>query len=152
MAWPERGIRPAGLLAVRVLWADDRDDRLLRFAFLLLLSWAFGIDLINWPYAIAFVPEAFGAGMLGSLFALLVGDWRFGFGPADRMQRGLPFGRRRDVRVLPGYAMLENVPFSFRHITLYWRLRGLRAVWRGKTTWEEFAQVGFRTETEGARG
>jgi hypothetical protein len=54
--------------------------------------------------------------------------------------------------VLLGHAVLENVPFSFRHITLYWRLRGLLDASRGKTTWEEIARVGFRTETEAARG
>ena len=123
------------------------------FAFLLLLQWAFDIHLINWPYAIAFFLAAFGYGMLVNLFAVLVGAWRFRFGLADRLQRGLlPFGRRRDVLVLLGYAILENVPFSFRHITLYWRLRGLFDAWRGKTTWEKFARVGFRTETEGVRG
>ncbi len=58
----------------------------------------------------------------------------------------------RDVRVLLGHAVLENVPFSFRHITLYWRLRGLLDASRGKTTWEEIAREGFRTETEAARG
>jgi len=123
------------------------------FSFLLLLQWVFDIHLINWPYAIAFFLAAFGYGMLVNLFAVLVGAWRFRFGLADRLQRGLlPFSRRRDVLVLLGYAILENVPFSFRHITLYWRLRGLFDAWRGKTTWEKFARVGFRTETEAARG
>ena len=45
--------------------------------------------------------------------------------------------------ILLGYAVLEN--FGYRQLTLYWRLRGLWDAWRGKTGWEKFARVGFRT-------
>lgn len=122
------------------------------FLFLVMMQWVFDIRLVNWPYAVAFFLASFGYGMLVNLFAVLVGAWRFRFGLADRLQRGLlPFSRRRDVLVLLGYAILENVPFSFRHITLYWRMRGLLDAWRGKTTWEKFARVGFRTEAEASR-
>ena len=61
-------------------------------------------------------------------------------------------GFRRDVLGLLGYGIVANVPVGFRHVTLCWRLRGLLDAWRGKTTWEKFARVGFRTETEAARG
>jgi hypothetical protein len=72
-------------------------------------------------------------------------------GLADRCSAAMPFSRRRDV-LAPGLRHPGKRPFSFRHITLYWRLRGLFDAWRGKTTWEKFARVGFRTETEAARG
>jgi hypothetical protein len=81
---------------------------------------------------------------------VLVGAWRFRFGLADRMQRGLlPFNRRRDVLVLAGYAIIEN--FFWRQLTLYWRLRGLWDAWRGKRSWEKFARLGFQKEVESAR-
>jgi hypothetical protein len=68
-----------------------------------------------------------------------------------RLQRGLlPFSRRRDVLILLAYAVLEN--FSYRQLTLYWRLRGLFGAWRGKTRREEFARVGFREGVARAHG
>lgn len=114
----------------------------------LILEYVLGINFLNEAYAVAFFLASLGYGILVNLFAVLVGAWRFRFGLADRLQRGLlPFSRKRDVLILLLYAVLENLPFSFRHITLYWRMRGLWDAWRGKTTWEKFARVGFRTET-----
>ena len=82
--------------------------------------------------------------MLVNVLAVLVGVWRFRLGLADRMQRGLlPFTRRRDVLILLGYAVLENL--GYRQLTLYWRLRG-------KTGWEKFARVGFREGVAPAHG
>jgi cellulose synthase/poly-beta-1,6-N-acetylglucosamine synthase-like glycosyltransferase len=102
-----------------------------------------GVRLINYPYLWAFLLASLGYGILVNVFAVLVGAWRFRFGLADRLQRGLlPFNRRRDVLLLLGYAVIEN--FGFRQLTLYWRLRGLWDAWRGKTGWEKFARVGFR--------
>jgi hypothetical protein len=114
----------------------------------LILEYVLGINFLNEAYAVAFFLASLGYGILVNLFAVLTGAWRFRFGLADRLQRGLlPFSRKRDVLILLLYAVLENLPFSFRHITLYWRMRGLWDAWRGKTTWEKFARVGFRTET-----
>lgn len=110
-------------------------------------------NFLNEAYAVAFFLASLGYGILVNLMAVLVGAWRFRFGLADRLQRGLlPFSRRRDVLILLVYAVLENIPFSYRHWTLYWRMRGLWDAWRGKTTWEKFARVGFRTAPGTASG
>jgi hypothetical protein len=85
-----------------------------------------------------------------NVFAVLVGAWRFRYGLADRLQRGLlPFNRKRDVLILLGYSVLEN--FFWRPMTLYWRLRGLWDAWRGKSGWEKFARQGFQKHPESAR-
>lgn len=113
--------------------------------FFVLLDLVLGIRLINYNYFWAFLLASMGYGVLVNVFAVLVGAWRFRFGLADRLQRGLlPFNRRRDVILLLLYAVMEN--FGFRQLTLYWRLRGLWDAWRGKTDWEKFARVGFRAE------
>lgn len=120
---------------------------LLTFIF---LDWGLGIPVLNERYAIAFLLASLGWGTLVNVFAVLVGAWRFRFGLADTMQRGLlPFKRRREVLILLGYAMLENL--FWRQLTLYWRLRGLVDAWRGKKTWEKFARVGFQKQAEAAR-
>jgi len=107
--------------------------------------------LISYPFLWAFLLASLGYGMAVNLFAVLVGAWRFRFGLADRLQRGLlPFGRRRDVLILLLYALMENL--GYRQLTLYWRLRGLLDAWRGKTGWEKFARVGFREGVVPAHG
>ncbi|MGH7657813.1 MAG: glycosyltransferase family 2 protein, partial [Gemmatimonadales bacterium] len=119
----------------------------------LLLQVIFQRDFLNESYAVAFFLASLGYGILVNLFAVLVGAWRFRFGLADRLQRGLlPFSRRRDVLILLLYAVAENIPFMFRHWTLVWRMRGLWDAWRGKTTWEKFERMGFRTEKDLAHG
>ena len=116
----------------------------------LLLEQFFHERFLNRDYAAAFLLASLGWGILVNLFAVLVGAWRFRFGLADRLQRGLlPFNRRRDVLILMAYAVLEN--FGFRQLTLYWRLRGLWDAWRGKRGWEKFARVGFTKEPEAQR-
>jgi hypothetical protein len=111
----------------------------------LVLEWVLDQPFLSHDYAAAFVLAAFGWGILVNLFAVLVGAWRFRFGLADRLQRGLlPFNRRRDVLILLLYAVLDN--FGYRQMTLYWRLRGLWDAWRGKSGWEKFARVGFQKE------
>jgi hypothetical protein len=108
-------------------------------------------QFINYDYLFAFLLASLGYGILVNIFAVLVGAWRFRFGLADRLQRGLlPFSRRRDVLILLLYAVLEN--FGYRQLTLYWRLRGLWDAWRGKTGWEKFARVGFREGVSPAHG
>lgn len=119
----------------------------------LLLQIIFQRDFLNESYAVAFFLASLGYGILVNLFAVLVGAWRFRFGLADRLQRGLlPFNRRRDVLILLLYAVAENIPFMFRHWTLVWRMRGLWDAWRGKTTWEKFERMGFRTEKDMVHG
>jgi cellulose synthase/poly-beta-1,6-N-acetylglucosamine synthase-like glycosyltransferase len=116
----------------------------------LIMEKLFDQQFLNHDYAAAFLLASFGWGILVNLFAVLVGAWRFRFGLADRLQRGLlPFNRRRDVLILLLYAVLEN--FGFRQLTLYWRLRGLWDAWRGKNTWEKFARVGFQKQAEVVR-
>jgi cellulose synthase/poly-beta-1,6-N-acetylglucosamine synthase-like glycosyltransferase len=109
-----------------------------------------GTRLLNEQYAVAFLLASLGWGTLVNVFAVLVGAWRFRYGLADRLQRGLlPFNRRRDVLILLGYAVLEN--FFWRYLTLYWRLRGLWDAWRGKSGWEKFARQGFQKHPEATR-
>jgi cellulose synthase/poly-beta-1,6-N-acetylglucosamine synthase-like glycosyltransferase len=109
-----------------------------------------GVPLLNEQYAVAFLLASLGWGTLVNVFAVLVGAWRFRYGLADRLQRGLlPFNRRRDVLILLGYAVLEN--FFWRYLTLYWRLRGLWDAWRGKSGWEKFARQGFQKHPEAER-
>jgi cellulose synthase/poly-beta-1,6-N-acetylglucosamine synthase-like glycosyltransferase len=111
--------------------------------FLLVMEKVLGHRFLAYDYLWAFVLASLGYGILVNLMAVLVGAWRFRFGLADRLQRGLlPFRQRRDVVILLLYAVLENL--GFRQLTLYWRLRGLWDAWRGKTGWEKFARVGFR--------
>jgi cellulose synthase/poly-beta-1,6-N-acetylglucosamine synthase-like glycosyltransferase len=111
--------------------------------FLYAMEHMLGYRFINYDYLWAFLLASLGYGMLVNVFAVLVGGWRFRFGLADRLQRGLlPFTRRSDVLILLVYAVLEN--FGYRQLTLYWRIRGLWDAWRGKTGWEKFARVGFR--------
>jgi cellulose synthase/poly-beta-1,6-N-acetylglucosamine synthase-like glycosyltransferase len=115
-----------------------------------ILELGFGIPVMNWPYFVAFLLASLGWGTLVNVFAVLVGAWRFRYGLADRLQRGLlPFSRRRDVLILLGYAVLEN--FFWRWLTLYWRLRGLYDAWRGKRGWEKFARQGFQKHPEAVR-
>jgi cellulose synthase/poly-beta-1,6-N-acetylglucosamine synthase-like glycosyltransferase len=110
----------------------------------------FGIPILNEQYAVAFLLASLGWGTLVNVFAVLVGAWRFRYGLADRLQRGLlPFNRKRDVLILLGYAVLEN--FFWRPLTLYWRLRGLWDAWRGKSGWEKFARQGFQKHPETVR-
>jgi cellulose synthase/poly-beta-1,6-N-acetylglucosamine synthase-like glycosyltransferase len=112
-----------------------------------LLELLLGHQFINYQYFWAFLLVSLGYGILVNVFAVLVGAWRFRFGLADRLQRGLlPFSRRRDVGILLAYAVLENL--GFRQLTLWWRLRGLWDAWRGKTGWEKFARVGFQVEEQ----
>jgi cellulose synthase/poly-beta-1,6-N-acetylglucosamine synthase-like glycosyltransferase len=109
-----------------------------------------GVPLLNEQYAVAFLLASLGWGTLVNVLAVLVGAWRFRYGLADRLQRGLlPFNRRRDVLILLGYAVLEN--FFWRYLTLYWRLRGLWDAWRGKSGWEKFARQGFQKHPEAER-
>lgn len=116
----------------------------------LIMEWAFQIPILNEQYAVAFLLASLGWGTLVNVFAVLVGAWRFRYGLADRLQRGLlPFDRRRDVLILLGYAVLEN--FFWRPLTLYWRLRGLWDAWRGKSGWEKFARQGFQKHPEAQR-
>ena len=118
---------------------------------LFILDVTLHVHVLNYRFFWAFLLAALGYGILVNIFAVLVGAWRFRFGLADRLQRGLlPFSRRRDVFLLLGYAVLEN--FGFRQLTLYWRLRGLWDAWRGKTDWEKFARVGFRAEEAPSHG
>jgi len=112
-------------------------------ALFFLMEKLLGHQFINYPYFWAFILASVGYGILVNVCAVLVGAWRFRFGLADRLQRGLlPFDRRRDVLLLLAYAVLENL--GFRQLTLWWRVRGLWDAWRGKTGWEKFARVGFR--------
>ena len=119
--------------------------------FFLLAEHYLGFRFLNRDYAWAFFLVSLGAGMLVNVFAVLVGAWRFRFGLADRLQRGLlPFSRRRDVFILLAYAIMENL--GFRQLTVYWRLRGLWDAWRGKTDWEKFHRMGFAPREVTARG
>ena len=116
----------------------------------LIMELIFQIRILNEQYAVAFLLASLGWGTLVNVFAVLVGAWRFRYGLADRLQRGLlPFTRKRDVLTLLGYAVLEN--FFWRFLTLYWRLRGLWDAWRGKSGWEKFARQGFQKHPEAVR-
>jgi hypothetical protein len=111
--------------------------------FLFVTEQALHQPLMSHQFFLAFLLASIGYGTLVNILAVLVGAWRFRYGLADRLHRGLlPFGRRREVLILLAYAVLEN--FGYRQLTLYWRLRGLWDAWRGKTGWEKFARVGFR--------
>ena len=115
-----------------------------------ILERIFGVQILNEQYAVAFLLASLGWGTLVNVFAVLVGAWRFRYGLADRLQRGLlPFSQRREVLILLGYAVLEN--FFWRLLTLYWRLRGLYDAWRGKQGWEKFARQGFQKHPEAVR-
>lgn len=119
--------------------------------FLVAMEKVLRVPLLNYDYLLAFLLASIGYGILVNVFAVLVGAWRFRYGLADRLQRGLlPFSSRREIFILLGYAVLEN--FGYRQLTLYWRLRGLWDAWRGKKGWEKFARVGFRAGTAPAHG
>ena len=112
--------------------------------FLLVTERLVHYPLVNYAYLWGFLLASLGYGILVNVMAVLVAAWRFRSGLADRTQRLLlPFGRRREVLILLAYAVLEN--FGYRQMTLYWRLRGLWDAWRGRTGWEKFARVGFRS-------
>ena len=145
-----------GWFALPVFWLFEYYGPIIELAgyafllFFLLLDWLAGIQLLNYAYAAAFFLVSLGYGILVNVFGVLVGAWRFRYGMADRLQAGLlPFTRRRDIFTLLFYAVLESLPFSYRHLTLYWRMRGLVDAWRGKKSWEKFGRVGFRTAEEG---
>jgi cellulose synthase/poly-beta-1,6-N-acetylglucosamine synthase-like glycosyltransferase len=119
--------------------------------FLLIMELVLERPFVDYDYLWAFLLASLGYGILVNIFAVLVGVWRFRYGLADRLQRRLlPFGRRSEVLLLLGYAVLEN--FGYRQLTLLWRLRGLWDAWRGKTGWEKFARVGFRSGPAPAHG
>jgi cellulose synthase/poly-beta-1,6-N-acetylglucosamine synthase-like glycosyltransferase len=120
-------------------------------AFLFIMQWLLGQQLISYEYLLAFLLASLGYGVLVNLLSVLVGAWRFRYGLADRLQRRLlPFSQRREVLILLLYAVLEN--FGYRQLTVYWRLRGLWDAWRGKTGWEKFGRVGFRPGEATAHG
>ena len=138
-----------GTFALPAFWAFEYWGpltELVGYIFLagaLLVGPLVGRQIINPQYLGAFFMAAFAYAILVNLLAVLVGAWRFRYGVADRLQRGLlPFTRRRDVLTMALYAALE--PLGWRQLTLYWRLRGQFDAWRGKRSWEKFARVGFR--------
>jgi cellulose synthase/poly-beta-1,6-N-acetylglucosamine synthase-like glycosyltransferase len=146
-----------GWFALPAFWLFEYWGPLIELAgyafliFFLLLDWLAGIQLLNYAYAAAFFLVSLGYGILVNIFGVLVGAWRFRYGLADRLQAGLlPFSRKREVFILLLYAVLEMLPFSYRHLTLYWRMRGLVDAWRGKKSWEKFGRVGFREAEAGS--
>ncbi|MGH7512368.1 MAG: glycosyltransferase family 2 protein [Gemmatimonadales bacterium] len=146
-----------GWFALPAFWIFEYLGPLVEVGGYLLLLFLFavgrllGYQFINYRFLWAFLLASLGYGVAVNVLAVLVGAWRFRFGLADRLQRGLlPFSRRRDVLTLLLYAVLEN--FGYRQLTLYWRLRGLWDAWRGKTGWEKFARVGFREGVAPAHG
>lgn len=146
-----------GWFALPVFWLFEYYGPLVEVAgyacvlFLLLMEMVLVQPVISHEYLWAFLLVSLGYGILVNVLAVLVGAWRFRYGLADRLQRGLlPFSRRREIFILLAYAILEN--FGYRQLTLYWRLRGLWDAWRGKTGWEKFARVGFRPDEASARG
>ena len=146
-----------GWFALPTFWLFEYWGPLIELAgyaflvFFLLLDWLAGIQLLNYAYAAAFFLVSLGYGILVNVFGVLVGAWRFRFGMVDRLQAGLlPFSKRREVFILLLYAVLEMLPFSYRHLTLYWRMRGLVDAWRGKKGWEKFARVGFKEAPAGS--
>jgi cellulose synthase/poly-beta-1,6-N-acetylglucosamine synthase-like glycosyltransferase len=156
MLWSSKFGR-IGWFALPTFWIFEYYGPLVELAgygfilFLFLMDKLLDRQFINYDYLFAFLLASLGYGILVNIFAVLVGAWRFRFGLADRLQRGLlPFSRRRDVLILLLYAVLEN--FGYRQLTLYWRLRGLWDAWRGKTGWEKFARVGFREGVSPAHG
>jgi cellulose synthase/poly-beta-1,6-N-acetylglucosamine synthase-like glycosyltransferase len=146
-----------GWLALPAFWLFEYYGPLVEIAgylvilFLFLMERLTGASLLGYPFLLAFLLVSLGYGVLVNVFAVLVGAWRFRYGLADRLQRQLlPFSRKREVFILLLYAVLEN--FGYRQLTLWWRLRGLWDAWRGKTGWEKFARVGFRSGEAVARG
>lgn len=146
-----------GWFALPAFWLFEYFGPLVELAgyvtllFLLVMELVWDQAFINYDYFLAFLLASLGYGILVNIFAVLVGAWRFRYGLADRLQRRLlPFGRRSEVLLLLGYAVLEN--FGYRQLTLYWRLRGLWDAWRGKTGWEKFSRVGFRAGAMPAHG
>ena len=146
-----------GWFALPAFWLFEYYGPLVEIAgylcvlFLLLMEWVLDYPLINDAYLWAFLLASLGYGILVNILAVLVGAWRFRYGLADRLQRHLlPFSRRGEVLVLLAYAVLEN--FGYRQLTLFWRLRGLWDAWRGKTSWEKFARVGFHPADAAVRG
>lgn len=146
-----------GWLALPAFWLFEYYGPLVEVAgylvilFLFLMERLTGASLLGYPFLLAFLLLSLGYGVLVNVFAVLVGAWRFRYGLADRLQRQLlPFSRKREVFILLLYAVLEN--FGYRQLTLWWRLRGLWDAWRGKTGWEKFARVGFRSGAAVARG
>ncbi len=138
-----------GWFALPTFWVFEYFGPLVELAgyafvlFFVVLRWVTGYRFLDSDYVLAFLLASTAYGVLVNVFAVLVGAWRFRLGLADRVQRGLlPFERKRDVLLLLAYAVIEN--FGFRHMTLYWRLRGLLDAWRGKTGWEKFARLGFQ--------
>lgn len=119
-------------------------------AIFLLAEQLLDFRFLNRDYAWAFFLASLGYGILVNVLAVLVGVWRFRFGLADRLQRGLlPFDRKRDVLILLAYAVMENL--GFRQLTVYWRLRGLWDAWMGKRSWEKFPRRGFAVREAPAR-
>lgn len=110
----------------------------------LLLGALSGRPVISGEYFLAFFLASSAYAVFVNLLAVLVGAWRFRYGFADRLQRSLlPYSRPREVAVMLVYALLE--PFLWRPLSLWWRLRGQVDAWRGKSGWEKFARIGFRT-------
>jgi len=146
-----------GWFALPSFWVFEYFGPLIELAgyaallFLLIMERILERPLVTPEYLWAFLLVSLGYGILVNILAVMVGAWRFRYGLADRLQRRLlPFGRRSEVLILLAYAVLEN--FGYRQLTLYWRLRGLWDAWRGKTGWEKFGRVGFRTGTAPAHG
>jgi cellulose synthase/poly-beta-1,6-N-acetylglucosamine synthase-like glycosyltransferase len=130
MLWREQHGR-TGSCALPSFWLFEYYGPLIEIlgyvsmAFLLIMERVLDHPLVTYAYLCAFLLASLGYGVLVSVFAVLVGAWRFRYGLADRFQRHLlPFSRRREVLILLVYAVLEN--FGYRQLTLYWRLRGFR--------------------------
>ena len=145
-----------GWFALPTFWLFEYWGPVIEFIGYIFVLAFFAVDyllggrILNEQYFVAFLLASLGWGTLVNVFAVLVGAWRFRYGLADRLQRGLlPFDRKRDVLILLGYAVLEN--FFWRPLTLYWRLRGLVDAWRGKSGWEKFARQGFQKHPEAQR-
>ena len=80
------------------------------------------IDAINWEFAALFFLVAYGLGVL--LNALTLALEEFSFHRYDRQGQRLR---------LMGLSLVDSV--GYRHITVFWRLRGILSFLRGRTEW-----------------
>ena len=58
-------------------------------------------------------------------------------------ESGRRYTRLRDIALLLGLAVLENI--GYRQMTVYWRIRGLVSYFRKTQSWGVMTRTGFQT-------
>jgi cellulose synthase/poly-beta-1,6-N-acetylglucosamine synthase-like glycosyltransferase len=93
------------------------------------------VGALNVPFAVMFLIVAYGLGLLITTLTISLEEWTYG-----------GYGGLRDRLLLLAYGAVEIV--GYRHLTAFWRVRGLARHMRGYAGWGVMEREGFRAASE----